>query len=233
MSIHLPERRYLTLGELQQRWKCDVNDLREIICTGALSPSWYANGYFSWAEWVADNRRFADEQGLVPEVRTNSNGAEITSDLKGWYFLRCPYETGPLNCSFDMLCDSATDPPEKDDGGFPPYAFWYYLENKIDLKAVESNGVFMLTEVARFESQASTTQVGDGGAERPLKTRERNTLLTIVSALCSIAKLPVENSSKTAQVISSEAQRCGLDLPERTVAEKLKQLPAARAARGR
>jgi hypothetical protein len=69
--------------------------------------------------------------------------------------------------------------------------------------------------------------------DRPLSTRERNTLLVTLWVVTQIANLPIDRPSKVAEIISSEAQKRGVSLPARSVADKLKLLPHALAARGK
>jgi hypothetical protein len=240
MAIHLPERRYFTFAELQRRWTCEANDVRDIVCSGAIAPSWHVNESMPWAKWVADEDAIPKGSKLVPTIRDDFSGGAWLTPVNEWLFLRCPHETGRLSCAFDMLCTSATDPPELDDG-FPPMADWFYLHRKIDLMAVEDQGVFLLTEVARFEAAVSApSDVGIPSssssprkAEMELGTRERHTLLTMIAALSSMAKLELDKPSKAAEAIANGAQLCGITLSKRTVEEKLKLVPGALAARGR
>lgn len=229
MAIHLPQRRYLTFAELQERWSCEPNDIRDLICSGALVPSCHVSGERPWAEWVPDPGA-PKPAGLVPQLRgLPGDGGVYYHQLNGWFYARCPVESGPLQCWFYMLCTSPTDPPEEDDD-WPPVADWYYLEDKLSSAEIERSGVFMLSEVERYEATAVDPSLSKG-EDKPLGTRERNTLLTLVATLCGMAKVPIENPSKAAVTISSEALARGFNLPERTVADKLKQAAEASSAR--
>jgi hypothetical protein len=62
---------------------------------------------------------------------------------------------------------------------------------------------------------------------RPLRTRERNTLLSIIATLCKEARLDYSKSSKTAGLIRDMATRMGLNLGETTIEGHLKKIPDA------
>jgi hypothetical protein len=133
------------------------------------------------------------------------------------------------------LSTSATDPPEQDRNGFPPVAYWYYLDEKPDFSAIEGLVVFMIPEVERFEAahKESEGTESHNGNDKPLTTRERNTLLTLVYVLADLAKVPLANRSKAAEMIANHAAASGLKLPVRTIVEKLKLCQDAIAARSK
>ncbi len=68
-------------------------------------------------------------------------------------------------------------------------------------------------------------------ADRPLATRERDTLLTIIAVLCKEAKIPYDKPSKAAGLIQSTAAGMGLSIGETTIEGHLKKLPNALAGR--
>ena len=67
--------------------------------------------------------------------------------------------------------------------------------------------------------------------DKPLTTRERDTLLTIIAALCKEAKLDYTKHSKTAGLIQSTAATMGLSIGETTIEGHLKKIPDALATR--
>ncbi|QIL81464.1 hypothetical protein G7047_17255 [Diaphorobacter sp. HDW4A] len=67
--------------------------------------------------------------------------------------------------------------------------------------------------------------------EKPLQTKERNTLLCIIAALCKESKIPYSNASKAAGLIVSTAAQLGISLGETTVEGHLKKIPDALASR--
>ena len=77
---------------------------------------------------------------------------------------------------------------------------------------------------ARF----STTE---GESAKPLMTRERETLLTIIAVLCKEAKLDYTKHAKTAGFIQSTAAIMGVAIGETTIENHLKKIPDALATR--
>lgn len=69
------------------------------------------------------------------------------------------------------------------------------------------------------------------GDDRPLASRERNTLLAIIAALCKEAKLDYTRHAKTAGLIQATAARMGVDIGETTIEGHLKKIPDALATR--
>jgi hypothetical protein len=67
--------------------------------------------------------------------------------------------------------------------------------------------------------------------EKTLGTTERNTLLTIIAALCHEAKLDRIKHAKTAGLIQSTAAGMGLSIGETTIENHLKKIPNAIAGR--
>ena len=58
--------------------------------------------------------------------------------------------------------------------------------------------------------------------EKPLSTKERGTLLTIIAALAREAKIDISKPSKAADLIADMTQRLGAPVAKRTIEEKLK-----------
>ncbi len=68
-------------------------------------------------------------------------------------------------------------------------------------------------------------QAPDAPLDRKLRTRERDTLLTIIGALCNEARLDVNHPSKAAGIIESLTTRLGARVSSRTVENHLKLIP--------
>lgn len=68
-------------------------------------------------------------------------------------------------------------------------------------------------------------------SEKPLGTKERNTLLTIIAVLCKEAKLDHTRPAKTAGLIQSTAAGMGLSIGESTIEGHLKKIPDALGTR--
>ncbi len=96
------------------------------------------------------------------------------------------------------------------------------------------------TELARWLTVSSLRSVYDFGApanvvapkqEQSIATRERNTLLTIIAALCKDAGYDITKPAKTAGLIQSTAEKMGLSIGESTIEGHLKKIPDALEAR--
>lgn len=66
---------------------------------------------------------------------------------------------------------------------------------------------------------------------KPLGSRERDTLLTIIAALCTEAKIPYDKPAKAAGMIQSTAATMGVSIGETTIEGHLKKIPDALATR--
>jgi hypothetical protein len=69
--------------------------------------------------------------------------------------------------------------------------------------------------------------------EKPLAQRERSTLLTIIAALCRLAKIDIARTSAAAAAIESQTELIGARVAARTIEEHLKRVPDALEGRGR
>jgi hypothetical protein len=67
--------------------------------------------------------------------------------------------------------------------------------------------------------------------DKPLGTRERNTLLIIIAALCEEAKLNYKTAAKTAVLIRSMTDQVDARIGESTIEGHLKKIPDALEAR--
>ena len=88
----------------------------------------------------------------------------------------------------------------------------------------------MIAEKSDLQNQNSslTAQVKEVD---PINTRERNTLLTIIAALCREARIDIKTPSKAGYLIQSLTDSMGASVAKRTVEEHLKKIPHALATR--
>ena len=86
-----------------------------------------------------------------------------------------------------------------------------------------------LTSVYRFNQQLPIVE--SPPPEKPLDTKERNTLLTIIRVLCEEAKLDYTMTSKTADLIQSTAAKLGISIGSTSIRDHLKKIPNALASR--
>lgn len=63
--------------------------------------------------------------------------------------------------------------------------------------------------------------------DKPLRSRERNALLSIIAILCSEEGYDTDRAAKTATIIKTRADLAGIDLGETTIENHLKKIPEA------
>lgn len=68
-------------------------------------------------------------------------------------------------------------------------------------------------------------------SDKPLNTRERNTLLTIIAALCKEAKIDYTKHAKAAGLIEGVAAEMGVSISETAIENHLKKIPGALESR--
>ena len=105
-------------------------------------------------------------------------------------------------------------------------------ELKTAKKNLEEDGFeYLLNEVATLRSKLNAREARNAAIEKPLSLKERNTLLTIIAALCKEAKLDHTKPAKTAGLIQSTALSMGLSIGETTIEGHLKKIPRALESR--
>ena len=82
-----------------------------------------------------------------------------------------------------------------------------------------------------FFERETKAQATEELIHMPLSTRERNTLLTIIAALCKEAKIPYDKPAKAAGMIQSTAATMGISIGDSTIEGHLKKIPDALATR--
>jgi hypothetical protein len=85
----------------------------------------------------------------------------------------------------------------------------------------------ILENLIRQVSSEDTFPNGLDPHEQPLRTTERNSLLSIIAVLCDEQGLNTDRAAKTAAVIKHRADLAGIYLGETTVENHLKKIPDA------
>lgn len=86
--------------------------------------------------------------------------------------------------------------------------------------------VIRTSEILALQSRLDGTAL-----DKPLATRERDTLLTIIAALCKDAGHDYTKHAKTAGLIQSTAAKMGVSIGETTIEGHLKKIPDALGTR--
>jgi uncharacterized protein YwlG (UPF0340 family) len=82
----------------------------------------------------------------------------------------------------------------------------------------------LTTEIDRIQKIRSTSILS---IDKPMATIERNSLLTIIAALCKEAEIPYDKPAKAAGMIESTAATMGISIGQTTIEEHLKKIPNA------
>ncbi len=98
--------------------------------------------------------------------------------------------------------------------------------------ALPEDSVFVVRTGALVEFERSLANPEES-IDKPLSTVERNTLLTIIAALCSEAKIDYKKPAKAAANILHQADLLGLKLGETTIENHLKRIPKALESRAK
>ena len=88
----------------------------------------------------------------------------------------------------------------------------------------------MIAEKSDLQGQIASLAAQTKEAD-PIDTRERNTLLTIIAALCKEANIDYTKPAKAAGLIQSTAAKMGVSIGETTIEGHLKKIPDALATR--
>ena len=102
------------------------------------------------------------------------------------------------------------------------------LREKLDSEGIDwllDEAALLRAKIKKLEEKTAAKQ------EKPLTTRERNTLLAIIAALCNEAKIDHTKPSKAADYIQSTADKMGLSTSKRGIEEHLKKIPDMLASR--
>lgn len=227
MAIKIPPRKYLAFSELLLRWQCTENDLRYLIVNGELKPAIKATEPLKQVDWEYDS--LTDE--CVPcGHKEDAQGYQVEIQPTGWLYLQRPGHLTPLNCEF-RLVTRGRDPDVPEVPWDTPTDHWFWLPHEIEMATVELEAAFLMDEVVRYESIHDGEAPQQHRAEKPVGTRERSTLLSILAVVCREAKLDYSKSAKTAALIHDSAARLGISVGETTIEGHLKKIPDALATR--
>ena len=102
----------------------------------------------------------------------------------------------------------------------------FELTSPIGMAHALKQEVFMPNEVARVEA-TSDDQSAVQTTEKPLTTKERKTLLTIIAALAKYGKIDIKEYGKSAEFISGLTDEIGANVSKRAIEDHLKKIPDA------
>jgi hypothetical protein len=101
------------------------------------------------------------------------------------------------------------------------------LDESQELVEVQASLKAKIAEIHRLEGQLALLRSGQPAkVDRPLHTRQRRTLLTIIAALCAHARIDYK-ARGAAQRIKSAAELVGAPIDDGTIDKVLKEIPDA------
>lgn len=111
---------------------------------------------------------------------------------------------------------------KRDDSG------WWDVEFDPPVAIDRGDLVILSSEIERVTAAGG---VDTKPIDKPLSKRERDTLLTIIAALCKVADYDASKHAKTAGLIQNAAAGMGVSIGETTIEGHLKKIPDALATR--
>jgi hypothetical protein len=222
MAINIPPRNYGTFSELLQRWGRVADDLRFAIICGEIKPCIRLIGDQGNLQWE-DN----PEHGLIAtQLYDAQTGMPVITIPRNWLYLRDPVQTGPFDCTFHLACDFREGGKVEDSCDIES---WYSLPRPMSIADIETEAVFLVEEVARYEKKhgwASKPEIQVGEVtDKPLLTTERNTLLKLVigMAVNGYAHDPSASKSTAPKEIADDLAQLGISMDSDTVRKYLKE----------
>ena len=99
MAIKLPEKPFHTIPELRKKWECTDDDIRHLIVTGAIKPSYFIR------DLAGHMVSFKDDDFLGDGIEVD--GYEFHTgtgpDVSGYHYLQEPFQEAPLECPFYLF----------------------------------------------------------------------------------------------------------------------------------
>jgi len=210
------ERKFLRPEDLLLRWQCSEADLKYEVIEGNLPPIIFVNK----PEDITDREGlavFGPDEDYILQV--DDLFGPVYGN-RGYLVLRSPIREGIDTCSFSLFNqyqevwdDCVCLPP----GMIPFEKYW-------------SEMVFDLPTILKFEAERTQGANLSDSKEKPLSTRERDTLLTIIAALAKAAKVPLDDYSKpgkAAGYIEGLTDEFGAHVSKRAIEDHLKKIPDA------
>lgn len=214
-KLKLPEKDYLTFGELAKKWDCKEVDLFHYVATRKITPSYFVSGNY--------------ELFMIDPIESDENG--ICSNFKyeyqrGIFFLNLMEHTERRECSFRYFSNKRE---------LSEFDFFYSLNNPVtinlvgtELIHVDDNLVFVKEEINRFELENfpnGTAKSEKQTIEKELNGKARNSALLIIGGLVmSTYKMDIHAKKLNGlSEIVDDLNRVGISITSETVSEWIKE----------
>lgn len=227
----LVRKKYLSFDELCKRWTVTADDLHHLIMEKDVFPTIVTNKPLRVKGWESEEVGDHVRWGL--ETMVEDFGV-VHQSVDNHLYLVDPYKWDAFHYQFSLACTEKEIKHPTSDSYIECWQTIYALPEPISMEEVALICAFQIEEVEEYERQAQF-KVSESSpvykAERDLSTKEWNTLLCIIAALCRESKIPYDKASKAASLIVSAAAQMGVSLGETTVEGYLKKIPDALASR--
>lgn len=238
MRMRLPEKEYLTLEELSEKWACSGKDLFHLIATKKLVPSVFFTG--KQDVYLAQPPDDGTDDLHVSILSDFHTGSTMTPEyIHGIFYL--PWATRAKNGDrYIFRFASIKRSIDEFDVVYGPEQS-VEIEYSHAMNQIHTSEIIIFTreEIDLFEREhmrPSTDPVAPTDfalhlptrTEKPLSTTERNTLLVMIAALCKEAGINPQDKS-TAAKIERLVDALGLTkgITDETVKKHLDKIPEA------
>jgi hypothetical protein len=181
VTIKFPAKESLRFDQVVDRWKCEEDDLINLVVNAELKPSIKAFHDWKIVQWVYHG----DAAVMLPSENAydGQTGDEIPTRPSGWYYLQLPHQTGLLKASFELVTEERNpEIPMLEGIG---EVTWFRIAKAMSMQDVKKEAVFLIEEIVNFEAKFKEPPVGQA-TESGLSTRERNNLLCLVGGLLGL-----------------------------------------------
>jgi hypothetical protein len=219
MAIKLPRRTDYSIPELMERWNCEENDIRRLLITEQLRPSYVVNHVASVVRFsrqpMPDLGEYWQSEVLPNDGDDHLEFKDKVVNTEGFYFLLFPHRTSAFDCHFVYLSKTVDFDRAS---GLTCLMLGGRAIPKITLDEVILNGVVFEDEVARFESTASTGGRATGSTKSS-DTRKYDNLLRLVIAMAidGYRYEPSAEKSPVPSEIAGAVERLGMQMSSQTV----------------
>lgn len=208
--MKLPEKKFLSVNEIAERWKVDRSTVLEMMVMGELMPSLFIDNVHCFIGKDMDGSNARAMSGEIYFTPPHSVLTRDSFELNVAIFV-CNYVAPPgsYEDAFGSIDDAEDDAPII--AFADPQEFSVY-----DIR-VRRHAFVEATERRYSEAQATA------GTEE-IDPRERATFLRLIRFLCELQDIDISKHNTAYEVLAAMAATKGLTMPgsKNTIADKLK-----------
>lgn len=215
MKIKLPEKRYFSISELSKRWECENSDVIHLLEVGELPSAEKLAArhgkrsiFFGYFGYQID----LETPCFLPKAseKDSEYWNEVARDDQAILVV-------PVACDFPV------------EGNCHSKVYMLFEKQLAEWKQKvpeDFEPVILLQDVLKLEAR----YLAEEGTEKPLSATERNTLLTIIAALCDYSAIKYQERGAAIQ-IAKLTEEIGATVSDDAVRRVLAKIPDALEAR--